>query len=97
MEADHLVRLFLLPGALLRGDRWPYTMVKRFLRNLLHKKVKKREATIADFTQMDTTVEGGDFFDCEAVLIADGNVVGETAIITEDKRLQATGGPLPPP
>jgi hypothetical protein len=65
-------------------------MVKRFLRDLFSKKVKKRGAA------MDTISEGKDLFDCEALVIVGGQVVGETAIITEDKRLQATGGPLPP-
>ena len=48
---------------------------------------------MADFSGMK---EGGGLYDREAVCIADGEVVGQTAIITEDKRVQATGGPLPP-
>jgi len=51
---------------------------------------------MAGFNGMEAIVERGDIFAHEAVRIANGEVVGETAIITEDKRLQATGGPLPP-
>ena len=40
-------------------------------------------------------VVGGEDFECEAVLIEDGQVVGETAIVRAEDKLEPTGGPLP--
>jgi hypothetical protein len=40
-------------------------------------------------------VVGGGDFECEAVLIENGQVVGETAIVRAEDRLEPTGGPLP--
>jgi len=55
----------------------------------------KQRLTIRDFYAMDTDVEDDNVYDREGVDIENGEIVGETAIITADKDLQPTNGPLP--
>jgi len=44
---------------------------------------------------MDTDVEDLNIYDREGADIENGEIVGETAIITGDKDVQPTDGPLP--
>jgi len=52
--------------------------------------------SVADLNRMDTAVSDETAFDYERVIVINGNVFGETAIITEENSLEPTGGPLPP-
>ena len=56
---------------------------------------RKRHLTIQDFYALDTEVQDDNIYDTDGVDIENGEIVGETAIITEDKHVQPTGGPLP--
>jgi hypothetical protein len=56
---------------------------------------RRRDLTNEDLRRLDTMVVGGGDFECEAVLIENGQVVGETAIVRAEDRLEPTGGPLP--
>ena len=56
---------------------------------------RQRHLTIQDFYAMDTDVEDLNIYDREGADIENGEIVGETAIITGDKDVQPTDGPLP--
>ena len=43
---------------------------------------------------MDTDVEDDNIYDWERMDIENREIIGETAIITADKHVQPTGGPL---
>jgi len=66
----------------------------RLYQNFLARR-RKQELTVQDFYAMDTNVEDENAYDREGLMIEDGEVVGETAFVTEHKQLQPTEGPLP--
>lgn len=52
--------------------------------------------TNEDMNRMDLAYEENlTVFDCEKVMVEDGEVVGETAIINDKYELEVTGGKLP--
>jgi len=53
------------------------------------------EMSSDDLLTMDTYMEDESIVDEEGLMVEHGEVVGETAIITAEKQLQPTGGPLP--
>ena len=71
-------------------------MWERFLPYIFPRRSEKRGLTVADMNRMDTVVVDETAFDYEKVIVVNGDVFGETAIITEENSLQPTGGPLPP-
>jgi len=72
------------------------TMFDRFLQYIFPRRRDRRGLTVAGLNRMDTAVSDESAFDCEKVIVINGEVFGETAIITGDSKLQPTGGPLPP-
>jgi hypothetical protein len=71
-------------------------MFRRFFHYIFPWQADKRGLTVADLNRMDTAVSYESTFDCEKVIVFNGDVVGETAIITKDNKIQESGGPLPP-
>jgi Trypsin-like peptidase domain len=51
--------------------------------------------TIDEFHRLDTAMHLKSNFHEEGLIIENGEVVGETAVVTEEKTLKPTGGPLP--
>ena len=51
--------------------------------------------TVDDLLTMDTEVWEKSIVDEEGLMVEHGEVVGETAIVTDNKQLKPTPGPLP--
>jgi hypothetical protein len=69
-------------------------------KKLLHylaflRRAEEVEISSDDLLTMDTHMEEEMIVDEEGLMVENGEVVGETAIITAEKQLQPTGGPLP--
>jgi hypothetical protein len=77
---------FALKSKSMFGQLWRYLFPRR---------AERRDLTNEDLSRLDTMVVGGGEFECEAVLIENGQVVGETAIFRAKDKLEPTGGPLP--
>jgi hypothetical protein len=57
---------------------------------------KPRVVTTDDLDRWEVSYEEQlTMFDCEKVLVEDGHVVGTTAIITDEHKIEETPGPLP--
>ena len=69
-------------------------MLSRLYHYLFPWRAQKKALTVEELNRMDVAVEE-DVFDCEKVMIENGEVVGETAILNERDELESTGGPLP--
>jgi hypothetical protein len=61
----------------------------------LLRKPKRTYTTVDEFHNMDTAVQLKSCFDEEALLVENGEVVGETAVVTVERQLKPTAGPLP--
>ena len=69
---------------------------RKLLRYLFFlRRPEEEEMSSDDLLTMDTHVEDESIVDEEGLMVEHGEVVGETAIITAEKQLQPTGGPLP--
>ena len=71
-------------------------MLWQFIQFLLGRKPRATELTEEDMNRMDLAYEDElTVFDCEKVMVEDGEVVGTTAIVNEQNQLELTGGRLP--
>lgn len=71
-------------------------MFRQFLQLLLGRKPRTAELTDDDLNRMDVAYEEGlTVFDCEGVMVEEGEVVGTTAFVNEQNQLELTGGRLP--
>ena len=69
-------------------------------RKLLHsllflQRIGQTKISDDDLLTMDTHVEEESVVDEEGLMVEHGEVVGETAIVTDNKQLKPTDGPLP--
>lgn len=69
---------------------------KQIFQFFFGQRAKNTGPTDEDLNRMDVAFEKDIApFDCEKVMVQDGEVVGETAIINERQELERTNGRLP--
>lgn len=71
-------------------------MFWNLLQLVFGRRAKNDALTNEDMNRMDVAYEDIlTVFDCEKVMVEEGEVVGETAIINDQKQLELTEGRLP--